>query len=220
MKEILRALVIVLILNVVGAIGYAGYSGMFSGPRLAAAWEAWRTEPMDKAVASAESQPAEPASRPSGALAEATSSRPAAEDPASREVARTGLDRREQEIEQQWAMLRAARLQLLRDREAWQKDKKESAMSPPAAEAPAGGEGYKKELEYLSSIRPKQAKDFLRLKKDADAVSILMALEPRVGRKIIDACKTQEERLWMGRVLEELRQRDDRQAEVLAAGAP
>ena len=43
-------------------------------------------------------------------------------------------------------------------------------------------------------------------------------METRTGRKIIESCKTDEERLWIGRILEQLRQRNDRQAEALTAG--
>lgn len=214
MKELARALAVIVVLNVIGAVGYAGYAGFFEGPRLSAAWAALRKSPAEMAgVPTTTSAPTSAESEP---MAHAPTSRPAAAGESS-EVAQIELDQRDSELKQQWEQIRAARLQLLRDREAMEHEKTGAMTTSKEREKPVDSEGYKKSLEYLSSIKPKQAKDFIRMKKDADAVAILMALEPRVGRKIIDACKTAEERQWMGRLLEELRQRDDRQAEALAA---
>lgn len=210
MKQLSKIVLIVLILNVVGAIGYAGYSGMFAGDRLKAAFGALRGFGPSAAAAS---QPAELMAE----ATEAAGSQPAEEVGA--DVLRAELSQREADVRHQWEMIRAAQLQLLRDREQYEQEKKDAAAMVARREKPDGGEGYARELEYLSSIKAKSAKDFLRMKKDADVVEILVALEPRVGRKIIDACKSQEDRLWMGRILEQLRQRNHDQAEVLASGA-
>ncbi len=205
-----KIVVIVLGLNGLGAIGYAAYSGMFAGERLKAAFGALRG--IGPSVAAA-SQPASAG----GELTEVAASQPAEE--VGVDVLRAELAQREGDVRHQWEMIRAAQLQLLRDREQYEQEKKDAAAMVARREKPDGGEGYARELEYLSSIKAKSAKDFLRMKKDADVVEILVALEPRVGRKIIDACKSQEDRLWMGRILEQLRQRNHDQAEVLASGA-
>lgn len=205
-----KIILIVLGLNGLGAIGYAGYSGMFAGERLRAALGALRG--IGPSVAAA-SQPAELVEKTMGVAA----SQP--EEEVGADVLRAELGQRESDVRHQWEMIRAAQLQLLRDREQFEQEKKDAAAMVSRREKPEGGEGYARELEYLSSIKAKSAKDFLRMKKDADVVEILVALEPRVGRKIIDACKSQEDRLWMGRILEQLRQRNHDQAEVLASGA-
>jgi hypothetical protein len=206
MRRVLIALLIVVVLNVAGAIGYAGFAGMLKADRIASAYAALRG---DKA-APAEELPAPPAEvvRPVAAPADTPA-----------DLVRLELAQREADLRNQWELIRAAQLQLLRDREEFEREKKEVAAIAGRRLTPDQSEGYKKEIEYLSTIKPKQAKDFLRLKKDADAVDILLAVDPRVGRKIIDACKSQEDRLWMGRILEQLRQRNDGQAEALAAGA-
>lgn len=217
MKTLLRAVVILLIVHLVAALGglaYAASHGAFQRDRLAAALTALRGHSPANAAAT---QPAsQPASQPSDQPM--TTSAPTS-DLLADEVRRLELDRREREIADQWALIRAAQLQVLRDREAMEAARKDTKQVAEARESPEGGEGYKKELEYLQSIKPRMAKELLRQKKDADAVQIMMTLDPRVGRKIIDACKTSEERLWMGRLLDQLRQRNHDRAERLSAGA-
>lgn len=210
MRQLSRIVLIVLAINVAGALGYAAYAGMLTADRLEAAFGALRGLGPSAAAAS----------QPSNLFAEAAdlpTSQP--DDEMGTDVLRAELAQREADVRHQWDMIKAAQLQLLRDREQFEQDKRDAAAMASRREKPDGGEGYARELEYLSSIKAKSAKDFLRMKKDADVVEIMVALEPRVGRKIIDACKSQEDRLWMGRVLEQLRQRNHDQAEVLASGA-
>jgi len=164
----------------------------------------------------AASQPAsQPASRPAQQL-------PANEQNAREETAdrirRTELDRREREIMDQWELLRSSQVTLLRDREQFEQHRKEweSAMKRQSEERDLSG--AQKELEYLSGIKAALAKEILRGKKEPDVVQLLLQMETRTGRKIIESCKTTEERLWIGRVLEQLRQRNDSQAEALTAG--
>jgi len=214
MKQVAKIMLIVLGLNLLGAIGYAGYSGMFAGDRLGAAFAALRGVGPSAAAAS---QPVDQ----DGAGEEVSASQPSADGAldAGVDVLRAELALRESDVRHQWEMIRVAQLQLLRDREQFEQEKKDTLAMASQREKPDGGEGYARELEYLSGIKAKSAKDFLRMKKDADVVEIMVALEPRVGRKIIDACRSQEDRLWMGRILEQLRQRNHDQAEVLASGA-
>gem|GEM_PF-5367481 len=216
-------LVIVVSLNALGAVVLAVHYGMFDRERLALAWQALRGDPLQPAPvpAAAVAVTSAPASQPQEVRPATTTTRPLADDRvvADLEIVRAQLAQREADIRNQWSMISAARLQVLRDREAFEQEKKSPKSSPREPESPVASVGYAKELEYLGSIRPKQAKDFLRLKKDADVVQILIALEPRVGRKIIDACRSEEDRLWMGRILEQLRHRNGDQAEALATNA-
>lgn len=223
MRRAIGVLAIVVGLNVIGAGALAAYHGVFGRERLTLAWHALRGDALMPAPETemAHAATSAPASQSADHRPATTSTRPATDDRALAEadVVRAQLAQREAEIRNQWSMISAARLQVLRDREAFEQEKKASAAAPPESQSPVETEGYAKELEYLASIRPKQAKDFLRLKKDADVVQILIALEPRVGRKIIDACRSEEDRLWMGRILEQLRHRNGDQAEVLATNA-
>jgi hypothetical protein len=133
------------------------------------------------------------------------------------EITRTELDRRAREIHDGWRMLETRQLALVRDREAFEHDKARLAEAQRAREETTGG-GDKKELEIVSGLKPKQAKALLKAKPEADAVALLKAMEPRKVQKIVGECKSEEDRLWIGRVLDQLDDRAMAQAEVPSAG--
>ena len=81
-----------------------------------------------------------------------------------------------------------------------------------------GDSGIQKELDIISGITPKAAKELLKLKPDAEVARILLAIDNRKVNKIVKQCKTSEERLWIGRVLEQLHDRDAARAEDPGAG--
>ena len=134
------------------------------------------------------------------------------------EIARTELERRKREIQNGWDLLERQQLALLKTQEAFEEEKKRHREALERRAEEAGDEGLKKELEILSGLKAKDAKELLKLKDDADVVRIMLEMEPRKPRKIVGECKKNEERLWIGRILEKLHDRDAAQAEVLAAG--
>ncbi|OWY72453.1 hypothetical protein B7486_05905 [cyanobacterium TDX16] len=134
------------------------------------------------------------------------------------EIARTELERRKREIQNGWDLLERQQLALLKSQESFEETKKRQREEQQRRAEEAGDEGLKKELDILSGLKAKDAKELLKLKADADVVRIMLQMEPRKARKIVGECKKNEERLWIGRILEKLHERDAAQAEVLAAG--
>lgn len=134
------------------------------------------------------------------------------------EITRTELDRRAREIQDGWRLLETRQLALVRDREALEQDKTRLAEAQRAKDEANGGSGLQKELEIVSGLKPKQAKALLKAKQDADVVALLKAMEQRKVQKIVGECKSEEDRLWIGRVLEQLHDRAMAQAEVPSAG--
>ncbi len=132
---------------------------------------------------------------------------------------RIEIDRREREIQDGWRLLEAQQLAFLREREGFEFAKMRSAEEAQKRAQEAANSGVKKELEILSGIKAKEAKELLKQKADADVVRILMSMDSRQARKIVSACKTTEERSWIGRILESLHERDAAQAEALGAGS-
>ena len=66
-------------------------------------------------------------------------------------------------------------------------------------------EGFTQALEMYSSMEPGQAKELLKMKeKDADVVQLLMKMEPFRRKKIVNACKSPEDRAWIGRILNQV----------------
>jgi len=132
-------------------------------------------------------------------------------------VAMIELDRRKREVQDGWQMLEVQQLALLREKEALEQEKNRRTQEEAARARAAGDGGLKKELEILAGLKPRQARDLLRQKADSDATRILLAMDERKVRKIVGECKTSEERLWIGRILGKLHERDAVQAEVLDA---
>ena len=70
-----------------------------------------------------------------------------------------------------------------------------------------------KELEVFGSMDPKMARDLLMKRKEPDAIQLFMELEPARVKKIVDACKTEDERAWIGRILNQLHNMDSERAD-------
>lgn len=134
------------------------------------------------------------------------------------EIARTELERRRREIQNGWELLERQQLAFVKAKEAFEDGRKRyEEEARRRAEQDEDG-GFRKELDIIAGLKAKDAKELLRLKQDADVVRILMEMEPRKARKIVGECKKSDERLWIGRILEKLHDRNAVQAEVLAAG--
>lgn len=132
------------------------------------------------------------------------------------EILRRRFDRQRREIADQRALVDAARLVVLRQREGFEQEKHAWEQAKLAWQRERQMDGFAKELEYLSSIKSKQAKELLRLKADPDVVKVLMEMDTRKGKKIVDECKTPEERAWIARILEQIRRQNDLAADQLA----
>lgn len=201
-------------LALIGFVATLAAGGALTGDRLDAAIAALRGESTPTSQPASTSAPSAPSAQnqPPAALI--------AREEESAKTRRVELDRREREIQDQWAMLQSAQIELLRRQEALAAERAawEESLKRQAEELALSGAA--KELEYLESIKPQLAKELLHQKSDADVVQLFLQMDARTGRKIMESCKTQEERLWIGRILEQLRQRNDRQAEDLTAGSP
>ncbi len=131
---------------------------------------------------------------------------------------RIEFDRRKKEIENAWAQLQLQQLAMVQRQDAFEADKQRFANERLQLAKKEGNSGFQAELGTLSSIDAKSAKELLKLKSDADVVRILMAMDDRKRSKIVKACKTQEERLWIGRVMESFHDSTENQAEDLGSG--
>lgn len=211
MKRVLIALAVVSMINMVAGgalLGVAWSRKWLEKDRVRKAW----------AIFTGEEEPAAPTTMPAESAESAKPATLVRVRDGSDEFTRTELERRRREIQNGWELLERQQLALLKQKEDFEETKKRYAEEEERRAAEEEDAGFKKELEIIAGLKPKAAKEFLRLKDEADVVRVLMRLEPRTARKIVAECKTSEERQWMGRILEKLHQRDAIQAEVLAAG--
>jgi hypothetical protein len=214
LKRMLISLAILSMINLAALIAgaaYAGKQGWFKRDRLREALMALngaKRETPTPTTLPAEEAPATEAP-PGERIRRSTD---------TEQIARTDLDRRVREIQDGWAMLERQQIALVQARESFEAQKKEYEEVLARRAAAAGDDGLKRELEILSGVKAKEAKELLKQKKEADVVRILMTMEERKARKIVSECKTDEERSWIGRILEKLHDRNAVQAEALVAG--
>ena len=213
MKRLMTVLAIMAILNLAALAGlaaYAGSHGWLARERVRAAAAALKGEEQSKAAAAEEAAAEAQAPQSSGERIR--------HNQETEERYLIELARREREIQDAWKLLEAQGLALVREKEAFEEQKKRAAAEALARAKESGDSGLQKELEIISGVKAKEAKDLLRQKDDADVVRILMAMEARKARQIVAACKASEERLWIGRILGKLHDSNATQAEALGAG--
>jgi hypothetical protein len=221
--NILGMLCLVLVLGAGGTAGYLAAKGTLSSRSLKTAMAAITV----KASESAGTQPA------AGSEAKAATSQPrspAAEHRAAgendledlqadNEAASGGrLEMMRRQLANEQALQEAVRVKLQRDQEQFEQERKLWAATRQKEMASNQQGGVQKELDYLSSIKPAQALALLRTKSDDQASRILMAMETRKGKKIIELCKTADDKDWVKRILELIRQQSNIQAQALTGG--
>lgn len=222
-RKIVNILGIVCLLLVLGAGGTAGYLAI-KGTLTRQSLKTAAAAITGNAIESAGTQPAgesgarSVASRPQSGedLAGGTHAGSSQDENEAAEAGRLEMMGRQLANEQ--ALLDAARVKLQRDQEQFDQDRKqwEGARQKELASSQLGG--VQKDLDYLSSIKPAQALALLRTRSDDQASRILMAMETRKGKKIIELCKTTDEKEWVKRILELIRQQSNIQAQALTGG--
>lgn len=208
---VISAVAIVNLSALLALVGWARSQGWLTPERVQAAMAALRGE---------ENTPPMAATQPAAVVEPKKPSRDLIEENAeTAERQRIELTRREREIQDGWRLLEAQQLAFLREKESFAAERKRWTAEQERRLAEAGDSGLKKELEIISGLKPTEAREQLRLKTEADAVRLLMDMDARKARKIVGACKTEEERLWIGRILGKLHEQNATQAEALGAGS-
>lgn len=119
------------------------------------------------------------------------------------------LERAKADLEAQRQLLNQALQQVVTEQERLAQQKAEFAEQQKPKPAPTGpDEGFEKELEYVSGLNPRQAKEHvLRVwrKHPADAVRLFAALDVGRGKRILEQFKTPEELQIVSDLLERVR---------------
>lgn len=210
MNRIFTVLACVALVNVAGLGALAAYAyshGWLQREQVREAISVLRGEPTTAA----------PTSMPAATMpAEEMAGRPHPDEESSK-VAALELDRRRQEVRDGWRLLEVQQLALVREKESLDEEKQRKQAEMSARLQHTGETALQKEIDILSGLKPKQARELLKQKQDADVLRILLAMEDRSVRRIVGECKTSEDRRWIGRILGKLHDRDAHQAEVLDA---
>jgi hypothetical protein len=213
MKRLYHILCLMALIGVFTLGGFIGF--LFATGRL----NAQRIDQIAMVLRGESPQQAVAASRP------ATQPTPPAPQPSRAEIARLQAqkeyfelagERLKAEAEQRRMLNERIRLDLTRQLEENQTRRQETPEEKKRPLArPANPEeetGLDKELEIFGSMDPKLARDLLMKRKEPDAIQLLMRLEPVRVKKIVDACKTEDERNWIGRILNQIHNMDSETA--------
>jgi hypothetical protein len=136
-------------------------------------------------------------------------------DQTQEEMLRLRADRRKAELQQQADTIVAARLEVTRQREALERRYAELREQATQREEQEESVGFKKELELLASVKPKVAVGFLLDKPREDAAALLLQMDTRKGKRLIEAAKSPSQRRAMAEVLQMLREMSPEQADAL-----
>jgi len=130
---------------------------------------------------------------------------------------RIELERRDREIRDAYALLETKWLDVVRQQEALEAAKQRFAAEQERLARESGSSGRQAEIDTLANVDAKTALALLKQKEDVDVVRILMELDERKRAKIVKECKSEEERRWIGRILEQFHEESVAKAEDLDA---
>jgi len=132
------------------------------------------------------------------------------------EMGRYRADRRRTELEQQAAAARAALLQVTREREALERQVASFESRQQTRKKQEESVGFKKDLSLLSSLKPKDSLYFLLQKSPEDAAKVLLLMETRKAKRIIEAARSPAQKQRMGQIMQLLGEMAPTDHELLA----
>jgi len=210
-KKIVSIIALLAVLNLLGVAGLAGYlvsSGRLTSERVKQLAAVLRGEwPEPEAAQAEEAEEIIPPEKSAESIVE---------EEFEDQIMRLTADRRRAELSQQRAVIQRERLDVMRKREALNRRLAEAKERQAKRKEQEQSAGFKKELEILSGMQPKNAVYWLRQRAPADAAQMLLLMKTRKAKKVIEAAKTPADRKAMAEVLQILREMAPADSELLA----
>ncbi len=137
------------------------------------------------------------------------------------EIMRREGERIKAELDQRLALNNSILLRVMTERERFQREQDEAANQQEASRKLRGEEGFKKQLAILESLNPKIAVQHLLAVSDPDdAARILLQIDTRKAKKIVESAKSGDEIEKMKLILRRVREVAPEQSAELAAEEP
>ena len=133
------------------------------------------------------------------------------------ETNRIQADRRRAVLDQQAATARAALLQVTRAREALERERAEFDAQQRNRQNQEKSAGFQKELALLSNMKPKTALEYLLRKPNEEAANILLLMDTRKAKRIIEGARAPLQKQRVGELLDLLSEIAPADNELLAA---
>lgn len=184
-----------------GLIGYLFASGRLNGERVEQIAMVLRGEfPKPEAVTT---RPAEVEEMPQ------TSQKELAELEARRRLYTLVSERHQREIEDRKSLNQAIQFDVNRQLERIQEEQEEFQKEKRQTQQALEQTGFQHALEIYSDMDPKLAKDVLITKQDPEVVQFFINMDPMKRKKIVNTCKSEEEKAWVGRILTQINKLDE-----------
>lgn len=196
---------LVALLNVVfvgGLLGYLYSSGAVDGEKLRKFVAVIR----GAELATAETVEAEPTTTEEAvARTNAPSFTPATAQ-MDMEAYRREADRIQEELRQRLALNNSILLRITAERKDFRRERAAAAKATETEQKERQTEGFEKQIAILEGVKPATAIEYLLSLGDTDeAAVILMAIDDRKAKKIVEAAKKPAQRKQMSLILREMR---------------
>jgi hypothetical protein len=206
LRKLYQGVAMIALINLFAVVGLAGYlfaSGRLNEERVNQIGKVLRGEfPAKQEVAS--TQPAATQPTPQESRVEI------ADLQAKRELYRLVGERLQNEVTQRQALNDSVQLEVLRRLEEIEKKNQRFEQQKKEFKKQSELEGFGQALDMYSAMDQKLAKDLLKTKeKDADVVQLLMKMDANRRTKIVNACKSAEDRVWIRRILDQIQVKND-----------
>jgi hypothetical protein len=202
MKRFYHLLALLAMINlfaVVGMVGYLFASGRLNAERVEQIAVVLRGEFPSSQPAVASSQPAAPEDKAQ------TSGQEIARRQEEKELVTLVKNRRDRELRDRDVLDQRIQLETRQLLEKLEKKEKELKQQKQVLSTEGEQAGFEKQLTLLSKMEPKLALQELKTQiKEPDAVQLLMKMDENRVKGIMNACKTTDDKAWLGRILNQI----------------
>ena len=207
-KAIYQVICILAIANLVAVAGIIAF--LFATDRL----DAERVDQMAAVLRGEDLSERAPATPPAAPTTQPAEKKDTAETQLARarergDLAQRLLERRGREVEDRQRLAEALMLDIVRRQETLAEERAALEAQQRKIQEERLRSGFLKELELLASVKPKVRKDLLAQKSDTDVVKLMMEMDQRAGKQVIEACKRPEEKAWIGRILHQIQMQSE-----------
>jgi len=197
--HLLALLAMINLFAVAGLVAYLFGSGRLNAERVDQIALVLRGEFPASQPAVASTRPADAEDKPQRAGLEIADRRD------EQELLKLVRSRRERERQDRDVLDQRIQLETRQLLEKLEKKEKELQQQKQVLSTEGEQAGFEKELSALSKIEPKLALQLMKSQmKEADAVRLIMKMDENRVKAIINACKTEDDKAWIGRILTQI----------------
>ncbi|NLE61374.1 MAG: hypothetical protein GX616_23745 [Planctomycetes bacterium] len=197
--HLLALLAMINLFAVAGLIGYLFASGRLNAERVEQMAVVLRGEFPASQPAAAATQPAERDEKPQGSGEEI------AEHREKKELLALQDSRRVRELRDRDLLDKRIQLETRQLLEKLERKENELRQQKQVLEKEGEQAGFERQLDLLSKTEPKLAMQLLKNQiKEPDAVQLLMKMDENRVKAIINACKKEDDKAWIGRILNQI----------------